>query len=330
MIIEATITQHHVFPSSILFVVMLPSLVACQDPASKDTAPSDDTAGGAHTSSDSGTPGDTGEVLATPGQVVVLESSDGGQNWIQAGLACIPGNMHPVDPAPVMRDEGLVLYFFDFQSIEFPEEGGSHCIYRTTSTWDSLDFDDPQVALCSTTATITDPMPIMTSDGTERLYFTGEGGVASATADDDGEFVLDDGIRVEGYPIPGALRLADDEIRMFGAGPEGLVSSISNDGLIFKQEEGVRMESPEGYLGNPHPIHLSTGGFLMALTISQPETLDPNQDVVVLASSHNGSDWLLSSPSPLANGSVPGLVELPDGRLLLFYAVTESTAAQAR
>jgi hypothetical protein len=64
---------------------------------------------------------------------------------------------------------------------------------------------------------------------------------------------------------------------------------------------------------------LRSGGYLMAYKVRPSGAADdPAQDLVYLATSFDGYTWTPGS-APVVKGSVPSLVELADGAILLYY-----------
>ena len=100
---------------------------------------------------------------------------------------------------------------------------------------------------------------------------------------------------------------------IYGAtSPDGL-SDFILDAQPSIQRNGADM------VNDAHPIALRSGGYLMSYKVRPSgATDDPSQDLVYLATSADGYTWTTGT-SPIVKGSVPSIVELADGTLLLYY-----------
>jgi hypothetical protein len=247
-------------------------------------------------------------------RIGVKRSTDRGLTWTFLGHACFHAPaLIPVDPSPLRIDDGVALYFYDLLGARPGIE--KRQIYRATST-NGVAFTVPQVAFTTADA-ITDPFVLRLTDGTYRMYLHTDKGILSAFSSDGLTFTPDDGTRTRAGGVPGALLLPSHEIRLFVCG-QGILSLFSRDGLDFVQEEGMRIPWEGRLVADPHPIHLSTGGYLMAYKTVPEGGKTPQDDIVLLATSADGLNWVPGSKA-IARGSVPGIVELADGTLLLYY-----------
>ena len=94
---------------------------------------------------------------------------------------------------------------------------------------------------------------------------------------------------------------------------------ISSDGLTFADEAGTRISGSGGdIVCDPHPIRLQDGTYLMTYKVRPSGVQGPRQDEVYLATSTDGLTWQTGGDA-IVTGSVPGLVQLEDGTLLVYY-----------
>jgi hypothetical protein len=259
------------------------------------------------------TQGDLGERIA------MLESNDGGATWTFMGHAGFHNpDIRTVDPSAIWDKDLLVLYFLDLNTLGLDKA----LLYRTVATDDTgLDFIPPEVIL-EYAGDFTDPDVVTLPGGVYRFYLnslTETAGIVSATSLDGFSLTLDPGIRTSAGGVPGVLRLPDGRVRLFVCG-QGITSLISTDGLDFTPELGVRIPIPAGsyVVADPDPILTADGRYLMAYKVRPEETEEPTSDLVYLAESTDGLNWT-PGVDPLAVGSVPTLVELPGGRLRIYY-----------
>jgi hypothetical protein len=260
----------------------------------------------------------------------VLRSTDHGATWIRLGRICLHDPaLLPVDFTAIPWDGGVALYFIDMKLLHQPASV-ERILYRATST-DGVNFDRPQEAVTAA-VDMFDPAAIRTLDGRVRLYVPMDdpslsGGLASFISDDGLHFSREAGARNANGGMPGALVLADGRVRIFTGGPDqnnqpGLLSYISADGLAFTQEDGLRIaaagrkqtEMP----GDPAPIRLLAGGYLMAFMINPSDPFNPVKAQYRLAASADGLAWQVN-PAVFAEGGTSSLVEVSDGTLYFYY-----------
>lgn len=249
--------------------------------------------------------------------IAMLESADGGATWDFKGYAEFHNpELNPVDPSATWDKGLLVLYFLDINTLG----QDTALLYRTVASDDTgLDFLPPEVIL-EYEGDFTDPDVVILPGGVYRFYLnTFTGGLSSATSFDGFSLSLDPGFRTSAGGVPGALLLPDGRVRLFVCG-QGITSLVSPDGLEFTQEPGVRISIPEGayVVADPDPILTAEGRYLMVYKVRPEETEEPYDDEIYLAESADGLNWTPGS-APLAKGSVPTLVQLPDGRLRIYY-----------
>jgi len=268
---------------------------------------------------------DENEYSAGYERVGVLRSMDSGASWTFLGDACFHApELIPVDPSPLPTSSGIALYFLDLKSLNQPT-GSERVIYRAESS-DGLDFTLPRPVF-RFGETITDPYILQIGDGSYRMYLQHIAEVEdiiSATSSEGMPFKLDESSRTKDGAIPGALLLPDGRVRLFVAGdPRGIKSLISNDGLNFQMEEGIRIPANGISVTDPHPIQLQSGSYLMVYTV-HPDGVYADEQArlaaieIHISSSEDGFTWALS-PTTIAYGSVPGLVEAPGGNLYIYY-----------
>jgi len=295
----------------------------------------DDNNGGAPNSNDgNGTPNsDDGGGLLVSGcdngegfgvgveRIGVLRSTDGGATWTFLGHACLHASgMIPVDPSPRCENGRVVLYFYDLASQNPGQSGRPLVMYRAVSVSDDhLEFSPPTAAYSTTQYLMTDPDVVLLPDGTYRMFVSVGSQVPSASSDDGVTFTADNGQRSQIGGVPGALVLPDGRVRLFVCGGNGIVSLVSDDGLVFVSEPGVRITAPGvEAVCDPDPIQLQDGSYMMVYKIRPAGQMGPNSDQVYLATSTDGLNWT-TTDSPIVTGSVPGLVQLDDGTLLIYY-----------
>jgi hypothetical protein len=248
----------------------------------------------------------------------MIESADHGATWQFKGHADFYApELNPVDPSALFDNGLLVFYFFDLNSLGTD----TAVVYRSVAAdGDGLDFSPPARAFKFAGA-FTDPFVLKLPDGRYRMYIHGQNAILSATSSDGFVFNQDPGERTRAGGVPGAVALYDKKIRLFVSNQQGMISLISGNGLDFTQESGARIPLPPGagVVSDPSPILCGDGKYRMAYKvrpIGQGES--PVLDEVHLAESTDALNWTPGSAS-LVTGSVPTLVELPDGRLRIYY-----------
>jgi hypothetical protein len=247
----------------------------------------------------------------------MIESTDHGVTWRFKGHADFHArDLNPVDPS-VLFDNGLLaFYFFDLMSLTTD----TAVVYRSVAVDNGgLDFSPPVPAF-KFPGFLTDPAVVKLTDSKYRMYVHTQSGILSATSKDGFIFTLDPGTRTAAGGVPGAVVLPDSKVRLFVCG-QGITSLISDNGLDFTQESGVRIAifSGAGIIADPDPRRCQDGNYRMAYKVrpaGQGES--PVLDEVHLAESMDGFTWTPGSAS-LVTGSVPTLVEMPDGRLRIYY-----------
>jgi hypothetical protein len=251
-------------------------------------------------------------------RIGMIEMTPQDSHWVFRGYSQFNSPLlNPVDPSAMWDNGLLVFYFFDLQSLGTD----TAIIYRCVATDSTgLNFTTPEVAF-KYYGDITDPFTIRLPNGSYRMYLHGSSaeGIISATSTNGHVFNLDDGIRTTAGGVPGALVLPDGKIRLFVCS-KGITSVISDDGLNFTPEPGVRIPIPSGAFraADPNPIQCIDGIYRMVYKIKPIETESPEYDEVYLAESTDGFTWT-SGLLPLIKGSVPTLVELPNGTLRIYY-----------
>jgi hypothetical protein len=253
-------------------------------------------------------------------RIGVLRSTDGAATWTYLGHACFHApRLTPVDPFPLLEAAKIVLYFYDITSGGGPAGGQPWTIHRTTSD-NGLEFTVPTLAYSTRAGIVTDPAVVRLPSGVYRMYLVARQGTISASGSDGLTFTDDPGVRTDVGAVPGVLLLPDGRLRLFVCSEPGIVSLLSSDGLSFDLEEGVRIPQNRAVeiVCDPHPIRLRSGRHLMAFKVRPGGGDSPVRDGVHLAESADGLAWIPLGP-PVAQGSVPGIVELQDGTLLLYY-----------
>lgn len=249
-------------------------------------------------------------------RIGMIESTDWGATWKFKGHAEFHApELNPVDPSALVDNGTLVFYFFDLLSLS----ADPAVVYRSVALdGGGLDFSPPAPAF-KFPGFLTDPSVVKLPDNKYRMYVHGEKAILSAASDDGRIFTLEPGDRTMAGGVPGALVLPEGRVRLFVCG-QGITSLISENGLDFTQEPGVRIPLPPGaaVVADPSPIRVADGTFRMAYKIRPEGQTGPELDEVHLAESMDGFSWTPGSVS-LVTGSVPTLVELPDGRWRIYY-----------
>jgi hypothetical protein len=247
----------------------------------------------------------------------MIESTDRGATWNFKGHADFHAPaLNPVDPSVLFDNGMLVFYFYDLMT--FGADSG--VVYRSVATNDAgLDFSLPSKAF-QMPGFLTDPAVVKTQNGKYRMYVQGQNAIVSAGSDDGVTFTLDPGERTRIGGVPGAIVLPDGRVRLYVSDPQGITSLISSDGLSFTPEPGVRI--PGG--GAPSPIQCTDSMYRMAYAVAGNPT--PWQDQTYFAESPDAFSWTIRQ-TPLVKGSVPTLVELPNGRLRIYYVDFQSTSS---
>jgi hypothetical protein len=254
-------------------------------------------------------------------RIGMIESTDHGATWTFRGHADFHTSLlNPVDPSALVVNGLSVFYFFDLQSLGTD----TAVVYRSVATdAGGLDFTSPAVAF-KYAGDLTDPFVVRLASGKYRMYVHTPSAILSATSSDGFAFTLDDGERTRAGGVPGALVLKDDSVRLFVCGG-GIMSLQSQNGLDFAPESGVRIQTPfTGKLAaDPSPIKCIDGKYRMAYKIRPSGVSGPEVDEVHLAVSPDGLHWTPGAGS-IAIGSVPTMIELPDGRLRIYYVDFQS------
>jgi hypothetical protein len=265
---------------------------------------------------DGNCPGGYGKTGEGMGLVSVRRSTDGGVTWEDLGHACLNSNsISPADPSPLAIDVGAALFIFDGATGQT-----SPTILRATTT-DGTHFTAFEPAIVYPDG-LTDPFILQMPNGC-RMYFSAAPGNMSAWSDDCITFTVEAGARTGQMGAPGALLLPDGRVRLFGSGDweseHGILSFISNDGgLTFTQEPGLRIGMVDGFPpGAQHPTSLRQGGYIMAFHVTPPGQ-DPVGNVTYIARSADAFTWTVDR-NPVGLADMPGLVELEDSTLLLYY-----------
>ncbi len=252
----------------------------------------------------------------------MIESTDHGATWQFKGHADFhAAGLNPVDPTALFDNGLLVFYFFDLLSLS----ADTAVVYRSVATDEAgLDFLPPARAF-EMPGFLTDPSVVKLPNGRYRMYVNGEKAILSATSDNGFVFTRDEGERTRAGGVPGAIALPDGRIRLFVCG-QGITSLIGDNGLDFTQEPGTRIPIPSGaaLVADPDPVLCNDGIYRMAYKVRPSGQGDsPYLDKVHLAESSDALNWTPGSAS-LVTGSVPTLVELPDGRLRIYYVDFQS------
>jgi hypothetical protein len=254
-------------------------------------------------------------------RIGMIESTDHGLNWTFKGHADFHTSvLNPVDPTALFDNGLCVLYYFDLQSLGTD----TAVVYRAVATdAEGLDFTPPAIAL-KYAGDLTDPYVIRFSSGKYRMYIHTPSAILSASSDDGFTYSLDSGERTRVGGVPGALVLVGDSVRLFVCG-QGITSLKSPNGLDFTSESGVRIRVPlSGKLvADPSPLKCIDGKYRMAYKVRPAGVDGPELDEVHLAVSPDGLHWTPGAGS-IAIGSVPTMIELPDGRLRIYYVDFQS------
>jgi hypothetical protein len=255
----------------------------------------------------------------------MIESTDNGATWQFKGHADFHASLfNPVDPSALFDKGLLVFYFLDLNSLGTD----TSVVYRSVATDSTgLDFSTPTKAF-QMPGPFTDPMVVKMQNGKYRMYLMGKYAILSAFSDNGFVFTQDPGERTTAGGVPGALVFPDGKVRLFVCG-QGITSLISDNGLDFTQEPGVRIPIPSGadVVADPNPIRIANGTYRMAYKVSPPGQVEvPVLDEVHLAESEDGYSWTPGSAS-LVLGSVPTMVELPDGRMRIYYVDFRNASA---
>jgi hypothetical protein len=246
----------------------------------------------------------------------MVESTDHGVTWMFKGHAQFHApTLNPVDPSAIVDNGLVVVYFFDLSSLATD----TAVVYRSVATDPGgLDFTPPSPAF-KFAGDLTDPFVLKLTGGKYRMYVNTIGAISSATSNDGFTFTLDAGDRTRAGGVPGAIQLPDGRVRLFVCG-RGITSLISENALDFTEEPGVRIPVPLGskITADPNPILCNDGKYRMTYKVRPSMVDDPLPDEVRIAESADAFSWT-PSPASLAIGSVPTMIELPDGRLRIYY-----------
>jgi hypothetical protein len=261
------------------------------------------------------------EYSASTERVGVMRSTDGGKSWESLGHACFHAPaLAPVDISPILIDDRIALYFVDLMSFA---PGSTRTVYRALAS-DGVSFTQPVPVYSSTTQQLTDPYVLRLENGSSVMYLSDAGGIRVTTSNDQGATFTSGGLVSVGLSVPGALQLPDGSVRLFGGAPPSgsdIYGASSPDGLsnfTLDPQPAIRRDGAD-MVNDAHPIALRSGRYLMAYKV-RPSGATDNvaEDLVYLATSADGYTWTTGT-SPIVKGSVPSIVELADGTLLLYY-----------
>jgi hypothetical protein len=261
------------------------------------------------------------EYSASTERIGVMRSTDGGESWEFLGHACFHAPaLAPVDISPIRIGDSVALYFVDLMSFA---PGSTRTVYRAFTT-DGVLFTNPVPVYSSTTQELTDPYVLAMQNGEFIMYLSDAGGIRIAVSTDQGATFASSGLVSVGLSVPGALQLPDGRVRLFGGAPStgsDIWGATSPDGLsnfVLDAQPTIQRNGAD-MVNDAHPIALRSGGYLMAYKVRPSGAAeDPAQDLVYLATSADAYTWTPGT-SPIVRGSVPSIVELADGTLLLYY-----------
>jgi alpha-N-arabinofuranosidase len=261
------------------------------------------------------------EYSASTESIGVMRSTDGGENWEFLGHACFHApTLAPVDISPIMIDDSIALYFVDLMSFT---SGSTRTVYRAFTS-DGVSFTQPVPVYSSTTQQFTDPYVLRMQNGELVMYLSDAGGIRVTVSTDQGVTFTSSGMVSIGLSVPGALQLPDGSVRLFGGAPPAgsdIYGATSPDGLsgfVLDAQPAIQRDGAD-MVNDAHPTTLRSGGYLMAYKVRPSGAAeDPALDLVYFATSSDGYTWKAGT-SPIVKGSVPSIVELADGTLLLYY-----------
>jgi hypothetical protein len=250
-----------------------------------------------------------------------MRSTDGGKNWLFLGHACFHApTLAPVDISPILIGDSVALYFVDLMSFA---PGSTRTVYRAL-TDDGVLFTEPAPVYSSAAQQLTDPYVLAIKTGELIMYLSDAGGIRIAVSTDQGATFTSSGMASIGLSVPGALQLPGGSVRLFGGMPPSgsdIYGATSPDGLsnfVLDAQPAIQRYDAD-MVNDAHPIALRSGGYLMSYKVRPSGATDnPAQDLVYLATSPDGQTWT-PGISPIVKGSVPSIVELADGTLLLYY-----------
>ena len=150
---------------------------------------------------------------------------------------------------------------------------------------------------------------------------------------EEGDWIKEDGIRIQDGSVPYVLRLDDGMYRVYYSNPDGIFSGISEDGLNFTKENGVRL-SGTGIPGDPEcqvhgatVVRLDDGSYRMYY-VADNGGGGPGYGIhrIYSAISSDGLNFTregvrIESEGTSDNGwaSVPEIVRTFDGKYRLYY-----------
>jgi hypothetical protein len=216
--------------------------------------------------------------------------------------------------------DSVALYFVDLMSFA---PGHTRTVYRALTS-DGVLFTTPVPVYSSTTQGFTDPYVLNMKNGGLIMYLSDVGGIRVTASADQGATFTSGGMVSVGLSVPGALQLPDGSVRLFGGAPPSgsdICGATSPDGLsnFIRDAQPTIQRNGADMVNDAHPISLRSGGYLMAYKVRPSGAAeDPAKDLVYLATSTDGYTWTTGT-SPIVLGSVPSVVELADGTLLLYY-----------
>ena len=228
-----------------------------------------------------------------------------------------------VDPSPVLMPDGTILLYY---LMNYFREGDPAAAQPNNqwkmgvavSTDDGLSFTHRGAAL-TTNVAITDPFPMVLTDGRIRMLYAQTTGSTSyvysvTSADATGltfPYTADAGARSTGASIPGALRIGST-FYLYTC-EAGIMWASSTDGLTFGPRSTAIAGSPTtGILCDPSPIQVAANSYAMAYKTRPPGVQNPRSDSTYIATSTNGTTWT-RLPTVVGTGSVPGLVRDRNG-----------------
>ena len=217
-----------------------------------------------------------------------------------------------------------------FPSDVWVKEDGIRLSIGVEDTLPPPDGDATVLSFSSSITPIHTPFVFRFGD-TLRMYFDalGTGDMLSAFSLDGLTWTIDAGVRNTGFSSarhPHVLQISDTLFRMYFEGQLGFVggigSAISSDGLNWTKEtdqNGIidAFTGQNNNAADPVVFELDTGGFRMYYRT-------PTQ--INSATSSDGKNWTIETGTRIANALEFAGIRLPDGTIVLYYAVSGFTA----
>lgn len=209
--------------------------------------------------------------------ITLLRRAPGG-DWSKPALITIAGweNMREVAAPSIveLRDGRLRLYFVGTPPPRLMGDPPAQSAVYSAVSEDGVHFRaEPGVRFAWASASGPDIVP----HGDGWMMYGSRNGETRAAFSPDGLYFHPAAEATTPGAEPSAVDVPELGRRLYTSRSGKIYSSVSQDGVVFQDERGARVELPaaNGTLGEPSVIRREGGGYLMLVTVKQPEQPQP-------------------------------------------------------